>query len=378
MKVAVIGHKHIPSREGGIEKTVGIQAAMLAARGYELVLYNRSGHPRAPETAGPDEELPEGVVSRTISAPAKPWGVPLYALRATLAALREHCDVLYYHGSGSCVMIPLAKMLGGRCVAMLHGIDSERAKWGRLGRWVLRLGERAAGRRADACLVLSEHMKAFMKKRYGCEAVITNNGTDRTVSDPEKTEKVLASLGLKKDGYILFMARIVPEKGLHYLIPAFSSCRTDKKLVIAGGDDPACKAYRKKLGEEAAGDPRIVFAGYCSEPVLDAMYAGASLFVLPSDVEGMANSLLEALSAGCRCLVSDIPENAGVIAGHGRTFRHGDTEDLAKCLQEMLDAPDSGEEQRRETAAWARETYRWETCADTVDEVFRKVCGGRK
>ena len=103
-------------------------------------------------------------------------------------------------------------MLGGRCVAMLHGIDSERAKWGRLGRWVLRLGERAAGRRADACLVLSEHMKAFMKKRYGCEAVITNNGTDRTVSDPEKTEQVLASLGLKKDGYILFMARIVPEK----------------------------------------------------------------------------------------------------------------------------------------------------------------------
>lgn len=378
MKVGVIGHKHIPSREGGIEKTVGRQVEMLSGRGYEFVLYNRSGHPLVEEKTSREETLPESVRVRTVPAPPRPWGVPLYAFLATVSALWEHCDVIYYHGSGSCMMIPLARLFGGRCVAMLHGIDSERAKWGRFGRWVLRLGERAAGKRAHACLVLSQHMKTFMRERYGCEAIITNNGTERPAVDPAQTGEILASLGLKEGGYVLFMARLVPEKGLHYLIPAFRACRTDKKLVIAGGDDPACTAYRRRLSEEAAGDPRIVFLGYREEPAVSALYAGASLFVLPSDVEGMANSLLEAMAAGCRCLVSDIPENADVIGERGWTFRHGDTEDLTERLQELLDAPEEGEAQRKERVDWVMSSYRWETCVSRLEEVFREVCSCRK
>ena len=98
-----------------------------------------------------------------------------------------------------------------------------------------------------------------------------------------------------KDGYFLFLARIVPEKGLHYLIEAFSELETDKKLVIAGGSSQAMD-YMERIHRMAAEDERILMTDFVQGQVLEELYANAYAFVLPSDVEGMALTLLEAMS----------------------------------------------------------------------------------
>ena len=159
MKIAVIGHKRVPSREGGIEKTVEKQMIRFRKRGYDIILYNRSGH----NTFGEEFDRPsengviktgkgvseyQGMKIETVPTPQNSLGVPVYSFLATVRALRERCDILYYHGSGSCLMIPLARLFGAHCVALLHGIDSRQVKWNRLGKMYLKMGERAAAKRA--------------------------------------------------------------------------------------------------------------------------------------------------------------------------------------------------------------------------------------
>ena len=393
MKIAYIGQKRVPSREGGIEKTVEKQALRLAARGHEVILYNRSGHnifgsqydstAEWPDRTGNTDtaadvsadDLSRRLQVRTVFTPAGFAGVPVYSFLATVRALREHCDVLFYHGSGSCLMIPVAKLFGAKCAAMLHGIDSQRAKWKGFGRAYLRMGEKAAAARADVCFVLSENMRSYIRKTYGTGSQVIWNGAETIglPADPYKEGAGLRQFGLEKDGYILSLVRIVPEKGIHYLIRAFRECRTDKKLVIAGGVDPACRGYYEKLQSLAAGDPRILFTGYVQDPVVSELYRNASVFVLPSDLEGMAHSLLEAMAAGCCCLVSDIPENSSVLGEHGATFRKGDPEDLRNTLQELLDDPEKAARYREGAASYILERYSWDSCVDQIEAVFHAI-----
>ena len=429
----MIGHKRVPSREGGIEKTVEQQMIRLCDRGHEAILYNRSGHniygteydlgvkslrehavqngfdtSKSEEGQSREESSGRSAGSsslhhgknlriETVPTPPGRLGVPVYSFLATLRALFGRCDVIYYHGSGSCLMIPLAKLFGARCAAMLHGIDSQRAKWGRFGKLYLRLGERAAARHADACFVLSENMQKYMRETYGAETILTWNGAEAPKIQkgaiavqpasqvlPEAPEESDGRSGilLEEGNFILSLVRIVPEKGLHYLIRAFRKCRTDKKLVIAGGVDPACRNYYEKLRCLAGDDERILFTGFVEEPLVSRLYLNAYAFVLPSDLEGMAHSLLEAMAAGCCCLVSDIPENVSVLQAsaksgssglHGVVFRHSDVKDLREKLQFLLDHPETAEQFREESSSYILDKYSWDACVDQLEQVFQSL-----
>ena len=61
----------------------------------------------------------------------------------------------------------------------------------------------------------------------------------------------------------------------------------------------------------------------------------AYIYTLPSDLEGMPLSLLEAMSYGNCCLVSDIPECAEVVEDKALIFQKSNVEDLQEKLQEI-------------------------------------------
>lgn len=172
-------------------------------------------------------------------------------------------------------MIPLAKFFGLRVVASLHGIDSQRDKWGGFASKYLEFGERMAATKADVCLVLSKNMKQYIDTKYGVDSVLFANGIDK----PEKHDAdiIKDKYGLEKDSYILSLGRIVPEKGLQYLIEAFKNCKTDKKLVIAGGSE-SNRDYYNQLLELADGDKRIVFTGYVYGQEVQELYSNSYIF----------------------------------------------------------------------------------------------------
>jgi len=225
---------------------------------------------------------------------------------------------------------------------------------------------------AHGFIVLSENVQKYFRETYGRETVFISNGITRPVR--QQAELITEKFGLQENGYFLFLARIVPEKGLHYLIEAFREMSTDKKLVIAGGNSHSAE-YMEKIHRMAAGDERIVMTDFVQGQVLEELYSSAYAFILPSDVEGMAISLLEAMSFGNCCLVSDICENTEVVEDKALTFRKGNVKDLRKRMEYLLQNPEVVEQYKRQSSDFICRKYNWDEVVEQTLRIYRG--GGR-
>lgn len=368
MKIGIIGHKRIPSNEGGIEKGVEQHSVRMVALGHQVTAYNRGGHNVfGKEFDKKKRKMYKGVKIVTIPTTSGSSSVPIYSFLATLHAAIARYDCVSYRASGSCAMIPLAKLFGLRVVASLHGIDSQRDKWGGFASKYLEFGEKMAAQKADVCLVLSRNMKEYIDNKYGVNSVLFANGIDKP--DYHAPEIIKEKYGLEKDSYILSLGRIVPEKGIHYLIDAFRKSKTDKKLIIAGGAE-ANKDYYNQLLQAAQGDERIIFTGFVMGQEIQEFYSNAYIFALPSNLEGMANALLEAMSYGNCCLVSDIPENTEVVKDKAVIFEKGNVVQLTDRLQELLDNPESVNLYKKQATSYILEHYNWDLVVEQMLRIY--------
>ena len=381
LRIAMIGHKRIPSREGGVEVVVEELSVRLAAMGHRVDAYNRYGH----HVSGKKYDEEYGWKGRRFYKGVRVYIVPtfrrsslnaiVYSFLATLRALFGRYDVIHYHAEGPCAMLWLPHFLKRKVVVTIHGLDWQRAKWGNFASFVIKFGERMAAKYADDVIVLSDNVKRYFADVYQREVTYIPNGINRP--KPQGAAVIEEKYGLKKDGYFLFLARIVPEKGLHYLIEAFSELETDKKLVIAGGSSQAMD-YMERIHRMAAEDERILMTDFVQGQVLEELYANAYAFVLPSDVEGMALTLLEAMSYGACCLVSDIRENTEVVEDKALTFRKGDVKDLRRQLAWMLSHPDEVRCMGEESVDYICGKYDWDDVTRRTIAVYEKAAGKEK
>ena len=369
LKIAMIGHKRIPSREGGVEIVVDELSTRLVKMGCRVDAYNRYGR----HTAGKKYTQYKGKEYhgiRLITIPTFRNGklnAIVYSVIAAFRALFGGYDIIHFHAEGPCIMVWLPKLFGIRTIATIHGLDWQRSKWGNFATKVLKAGERMAARRADEVIVLSKNMQDYFLETYGRQTRFISNGIQRPALYEPK--EIREKYGLEKDGYILFVARIVPEKGLHYLIDAYKKIRTEKRLVIAGGNSHS-QSYMDEVEAMAAEDPRILMTGFVAGRVLEELYSNACFFVLPSDVEGMAVSLLEAMSYGNCCLVSDIRENTEVVAEHAAVFRKSDTQDLQKKMEELLEHPEIRAAYKETAADYICGKYNWDDVAEQTLRLY--------
>ena len=166
------------------------------------------------------------------------------------------------------------------------------------------------------------------------------------------------------------MGRLVPEKGLRYLIKAFKQVDTEKKLVIAGGSSDTDE-FTKELKELAKDDSRIIFTGFVQGKELDELYSNAYVYTLPSDLEGMPLSLLEAMSYGNCCLVSDIDECASVVEDKAFIFKKSDVADLQSKLQKACDDKEQVQKYKDEAADYICQKYNWDDVTERTVKLYR-------
>ena len=216
----------------------------------------------------------------------------------------------------------------------IHGLDWARDKWkSGFGSKYIKFGEKVT-KYADEIIVFSKGVQDYFKETYGRDTILIPNGVSRP--KVREADLIKEKFGLKKDSYICALSRLTEEKGIHYLIEAYQNVKTDKKLVIAG-DTSDTDDYVKKLKELAAGNPNIIFTGFVSGKTLEELYSSAYVYVLPSKLEGMPLSLLEAMSYGNCVIGSDIAEIADVVEDKAVIFRKSDVEDLREKLQMVCD-----------------------------------------
>ena len=373
MRIAMIGHKRIPSRSGGVEVVVEELSYRMAQKGHHVTVYNRnSGEETIREYRGAEVVEVRTPKKQSLNA-------AVYSLFATLRVIFNRCDVVHFHAEGPCAMIPLAKLFGKKVVATIHGLDWQRNKWGGFASKYILFGEKMAAKHADRVIVLSENVRNYFKETYDCDALLIPNGINRVEVEP--ADIIKQRFGLEKDGYILFLARITPEKGLDYLLDAYQSLKTDKKLVVAGSIEPQTE-YIQSVLEKAKGNENIIFTGFVSGKTLAELFSNCFVYVLPSDIEGMPMSLLEAVGYDARVIVSDIPENTVCLDGYGNAFRHSDTASLKEllsfCLEhEELKDRDFKEDLSAEQVQQMRENliekYDWDTITARTLETYASV-----
>ena len=370
MKIAVFGHKRIPSREGGVEIVVGELSRRMATMGHKVTCYNRGGHHIGGSDIDSTETQMENVRVKTVpTVNKKGLAAVTSSFFAALASAFSKVDVVHIHAEGPAFMCWLPKLFGKKVIVTVHGLDWQREKWkDGFGSRYIRWGEQMAVRFADEIIVLSRNVQNYFLDTYGRETVWIPNG----VEIPEKAdaEEIRNRYGLEKDGYILFLGRLVPEKGIHYLIDAYRMLKTDRKLVIAGGSSDS-DSYVDALKKQAADIPGILFTGFVQGRMLEELYSNAYIYVLPSDVEGMPLSLLEAMSYGNCCVVSDIPECWEVVEDKAVCFPGGNKTALAECLQKLCDEPDLVEGYRQDVCDFIYRKYNWDDVTEKTVMVYR-------
>ena len=229
-------------------------------------------------------------------------------------------------------------------------------------------GEKNAVKFADEIIVLSRNVQRYFKDTYSRETVYIPNGVNRKPIRP--ADQIKDKWRLEKDSYILYLGRIVPEKGAHYLIKTFEEIKTDKKLVIAGGSSDTSE-YMDELKELAKGDDRIIFTGFVRGRLKHELYSNAYVYCLPSDLEGMPLSLLEAMSYGNCCLTSDIDECTEVVEDRAVAFKKGNIDDLREKLQALIDDSKTVEKYKAVAADYILEKYNWDDVVERTLEVYK-------
>ena len=371
LRIAMFGQKRVPSREGGVEIVVEELATRLVKSGYEVCCYNRDGH-HVSGRQYDNNVLTEykGIKIDTVPTIEKRGlaAVTSSFFAAVRTAFGKY-DVVHIHAEGPAAFCWIPKAFGKKVIVTIHGLDWQREKWKKgFGSKFIHFGEKMAVKHADEIIVLSKGVKKYFLNTYGRETNLIPNGVNKPQN--KKTDCIEKKFGLHKDSYILYLGRIVPEKGEHYLIEAFKKVKTDKKLVIAGGASDT-DDYMEKLKRMAAGDERIIFTGFVQGKILEELYSNAYIYCLPSDLEGMPLSLLEAMSYGNCCLTSDIDECAEVVEDKAVLFRKSDVTDLQVKLQELCDNKNEVEQYRERAADFICSKYDWNKITEETMALYK-------
>ena len=377
LNIAMLGHKHMLSREGGIEIVVCELATRMSKRGHHVIAYDRNtSHVSGGEIERIDEY--EGVkIVPVWTVERKGLAAMTSSLSAAWKAAHSSADVVHIHAEGPAAMCGLIRLLGKKgsggqrkkVIVTIHGLDWQRAKWGGFASKYIKYGEKQAVKNADEIIVLSRGVQEYFEREYGRKTVFIPNGVMKPT--PVPADEIKKLWGLEKDSYVLFLGRIVPEKGLRYLVEAWKGVKTDKKLVIAGGSSDT-QAFLSELQEMCRGDESVIFTGFQQGRVLEELYSNCYVYVLPSDLEGMPLSLLEAMSYGNCCVVSDIAEMTEVVEDKAVVFPKSNVDELKKTLQGLLDDEVRVAEYKRVAAEFICRKYNWE---DVVDKTLALYAG---
>ncbi|MCO4469616.1 putative glycosyl transferase [Streptococcus infantarius subsp. infantarius] len=372
LRVAMLGHKHVLSNEGGVEKVVREISTRLVSLGCDVTCYDRQTK-HVMDTSKEISNFSEykGVKIRScFTVDKKGLAAVSSSFFGSLKILFSDANVVHFHAEGPSAVIPIIKFFSNKkIVVTIHGLDWKREKWGNgFSSKYIKFGERMAAKYADEIIVLSENVKKYFKETYKRSTHFIPNGVSK--SDVLPCDIINTKYNLKKDDYFLFLGRIVPEKGIHYLIKGFNQIKTDKKLVIAGGSSDT-DSYYKELVNQASSNQNIIFTGFVQGKELRELYSNAYVYVLPSDLEGMPLSLLEAMSYGNCCLTSNIEECATVMEDCGVTFKKGNLQDLSQALQRLNDDVNLVQKIKSESTKFILKKYNWNDVVDRTLELYR-------
>ena len=372
MRIAAFGFRSIPLREGcaGADKFALELLPRLAKLGHEVLAYNRL-YP-GQDTLG---DYCQGVklkYFRTVSG--KGFDTLLHSFKCTFDIIfRNRADIIHIQNGGNSIWTLFLRLAGKKTVISQDGIDWNRDKWPWYGRVYLRLSSFVTAHVPNAVIFDNVFAREEFEKRFRKEFDFIPFGSD--VPEVEYNDAILQKLGLTEKEYFLFVGRFIPDKGLHYLIPAYEMVKTDKKLVLVGGS-PNPSDYEQKL--LATRDERIVFPGYVYGDDSLRLMKYAYCYIQPSDVEGLSPVILNVMGLGTPLICSDIKENLYAVSDDAILFKKGNVQSLREAIEKSLKSPVELSQNAERGRERVLSTFTWDKVTVEHEGIFLKLLARRK
>lgn len=303
IRVAMVGLRAPWGTEGGVEAAVGHLAPRLVERGCAVTVYCR----RRYNSLGPGVHHGVRLVDVDTVYSKHLEAIVHTALVAPRAALRA--DIVHIHATGPGLLSWVPRLARRTTVLTLHGLDWQREKWGAAARTVLQAGAWSSATFPHRLIAVGDHLRAHYAAQYGVNPTVIPNGVTAIARQPLSVSGVP---DLVERQYLLFVGRLVPEKGLERLFSAYEASGIQMPLVVAGGSTHMAD-YQQRLARMAPKGVRLVGPRYAE--ARDALLSHARAFVLPSTLEGFPLAALEAMASGLPVLLSDIPPHHELLNG---------------------------------------------------------------
>jgi len=368
LSIAALGAKGIP-HPGGIELVMEEIGSRLAERGHRFDIFVRDHYMKdKPFHSYKGMGLP-----RSRGVHHKNFDAISHSASAFPTILAEQYDIIYINSVGLSTLAWFPRILGKKVVVHTHGLDWKREKWGSIAKKLIRMSawSSVAFPHLTFCVCLED--KRFLEGMYKKKCHYIPNGIPHVRRrGPDR----IKTAGLNGSDYFLFMARLVPEKGAHFLLEAWGGIppedKLNRKLVIAGGTNHEDPYYHQLMKYDRLDD--VVFTGFATGHLKEELLSNALCFVQPSTIEGMPLSLLEAMGYGRMILASDIQENLDVLGGHGWAFNSGSSMDLSKKLVDVCRLPDEVIKEKGQRAHdFGMQTYNWDRITDEVEDRLKSL-----
>lgn len=360
MRIAFLTTMGIPARYGGFETCVEEVATRLVKKGHEVIVY--CGY----KGSKPQLQTYKGI--QLIQIPclkSKFLDFPFRAFISSLDVLHRRVDIAHFYGSDAWPFALLPRLISSHSVLSLDGLVWNRRSYPSWVRNILRSTAGFALYTPNITTVDSRSVQYWYHQNYGRPPIYVPYGANIDLTEPDG--KYLRKMGLEKGKYVLFVGRLVREKGVHHLVKAFREITADSKLVIVGSD-PYNREYESFLKSIAS--KNTLFLGYVYGKRCQDLYKGAYLYVTPSELEGTSPALLTAMALGKCILVSDIPENIETVNKVGFFFKHGDSEDLQNKLAFLLSNPKIVEKAGLRAIEHVKAHYNWDKITDQLEKMY--------
>ncbi|MGB9720417.1 MAG: glycosyltransferase family 4 protein [bacterium] len=370
-KIAFIGQKGIPATYGGVERHVEELGKLLAANGHSVIVYSR-------KTYNDFQGIYKGIKVINLPAiPQKHTEMISHTFLSCVELLDKDVDIVHVH-SVDPALISFIPRIKSKVVVTSHGQAYRREKWGPIAKSVSRLAEYFYAAIPNARIAVSKTLKNYYQEKYKCDVYYIPNG----VYIPEvnglshKRKFVIngEEIVLERESYFLYVGRILPTKGVNILIDAWNiiekKLNTEEKLVICGGSSYTDK-YVEKL--KKLSNKTVLWMDYRYGEELAWIYCNAYCCIIPSEIEGLALTLLEAMSYGKCVIYSDIPENSEAAEGVGIPFHNRNPDDLAKKILLAINNPSLLKELGEKARERIEAEYNWTDIVSKTEKVYESI-----
>jgi glycosyltransferase involved in cell wall biosynthesis len=294
---------------------------------------------------------------------------------SVFAAVPRRYDAILMVNAANAIFTCVPRIFGTPVTLNVDGIERKRAKWGRAGRaWYL-VGERLATIFPNSIISDAIVIEQYYRTRYRASSTMIPYGS--TILD-RLPPPDLSPYGLEPGRYLLYVSRLEPENNAALVVESYQDVPGDLPLAIVG-DAPYATAYKARVAELAASDPRVRLLGSIYGAGYQELQRGARAYIQATEVGGTHPALIEAMGAGNLVLAMGTPENVEVTAGSALIFM--DRQTLAEAMRRVAEWSGSGGE-LAEMAAAAREralsVYSWDAVTDAYEALFARMASKRR